>query len=90
MFPLAEIFNRDGITPDNNWFISPHPRCDNLYIATAGSFHGWKFLPIIGEYVVQMLRGALPEEMRARWDWDRSFEGTPRNVLIPEREMDDL
>ena len=80
---------RDGVTPDNNWFISPHPRCRNLYIATAGSFHGWKFLPIIGKYVVRMLKGELSEEMRKRWDWDREFKGTP-NALIPKRELADI
>ena len=31
---------RDGISQDANWYITPHPRCENLYIATAGSFHG--------------------------------------------------
>ena len=80
---------RDGVTPDNNWFISPHLRCKNLYIATAGSFHGWKFLPIIGKYVVQMLKGQLSEEMKKRWHWDRTFEGTPTS-LMPKREMRDL
>ncbi|RAL58929.1 hypothetical protein DID88_009220 [Monilinia fructigena] len=39
----------DGITPNQDFIISPHPRCQNLYIATGGSFHGWKFLPIIGD-----------------------------------------
>ncbi|KAK4697607.1 hypothetical protein P7C71_g492, partial [Lecanoromycetidae sp. Uapishka_2] len=81
---------RDGVTQDNNWYICPHPRCNNLYIATAGSFHGWKFLPIVGEYVVQMLKGELPEEMRKRWEWDRSFDGVPKNVLLPERELRDI
>ncbi|KAL6720694.1 hypothetical protein ACLMJK_002619 [Lecanora helva] len=87
--PSTMRFCWDGITPDNNWFITPHPRCENLYIATAGSFHGWKFLPIIGKYVVQMLRGELSEEMEGRWRWDRKFEGVP-NSLIPRREMRDL
>lgn len=34
-----------------------------------------------------MLKGELPEEMRKRWEWDRSFEGVPRNVLLPDREL---
>jgi len=86
---VTDIDHRDGVTPDNNWFISRHPRCENLYVATAGSFHGWKFLPIIGQYVVQMLKGELPEKTRKRWDWDRSFDGIPSS-LIPKREVSDL
>ncbi|KAL8849899.1 MAG: hypothetical protein Q9221_005165 [Calogaya cf. arnoldii] len=75
----------DGITPDNNWFICPHPRCSNLFIATAGSFHGWKFLPIVGEYVVQMLQGRLGEEMAQRWSWDRPLHSYP-DPMCPDRE----
>ncbi|KAL8992029.1 MAG: hypothetical protein Q9169_007429 [Polycauliona sp. 2 TL-2023] len=75
----------DGITPDDNWFICPHPRCTNLFVATAGSFHGWKFLPIVGEYVVQMLQGTLSEEMAQKWSWDRPLHSYP-NPDRPDRE----
>ncbi|KAI8965334.1 sarcosine oxidase [Daldinia sp. FL1419] len=61
----------DIATPDEDWIISPHPGSKNLYIAAGGSFHGYKFLPIIGKYVVQMLRGELSEEHTRRWAWDR-------------------
>ena len=37
-----------------------------------------------------MLKGELAEEERKRWQWDRSFEGVPRNVLLPEREVGDF
>ena len=37
-----------------------------------------------------MLKGELPEEMAKRWDWDRSFEGIPKNPLMPDRELRDL
>lgn len=100
------LCNRDATTSDNNWFISPHPRCENLYIATGGnspkglalfltktstgSWHGWKFLPITGEYVVQMLKGELPEEMRQRWAWDRDLAGIQPNPMMPTRELRDI
>ncbi|KAL8766709.1 MAG: hypothetical protein Q9209_006578 [Squamulea sp. 1 TL-2023] len=79
----------DGITPDNNWFICPHPRCTSLFVATAGSFHGWKFLPIVGEYVVQMLQGTLSEEMIQRWSWDRPLYSHP-DPDRPDREWRDI
>ncbi|RDL31477.1 uncharacterized protein BP5553_09686 [Venustampulla echinocandica] len=52
----------DGITPSQDFIISEHPT-SNLYIATGGSFHGWKFLPTIGKYVTQLLDGRLPEDL---------------------------
>ncbi|TAQ87306.1 hypothetical protein B7494_g4343 [Chlorociboria aeruginascens] len=80
----------DGITPNQDFIISVHPRCENLYIATAGSFHGWKFLPILGEYVVKLLDGKLEEELVKRWAWDRDQSGSAHSMLIPKRELSDL
>ncbi|KAL8712441.1 MAG: hypothetical protein Q9220_003289 [cf. Caloplaca sp. 1 TL-2023] len=80
----------DGATPDNNWFICPHPRCSKLYIATAGSFHGWKFLPIVGEYVVQMLQDTLSEEMKRRWSWDRPLGNPKPDPCRPKKEFREI
>ena len=84
------MLTRDGLTQDDNWYICPHPRCKNLYIATGGSFHGWKFLPILGEYVVRMLDGKLEKEEEENWAWDRNIEGLPPNPLEPMRELRDI
>ena len=78
------------MAPDENWFICPHTKCRNLFIATAGTWHGWKFLPIVGEFVVQMLYGELPEVMAARWAWDRDLEDIPANDALPQRELRDI
>ncbi|KAL6361822.1 hypothetical protein LRP88_05298 [Fusarium phalaenopsidis] len=61
----------DASTPTHDFLISPHPHCDNLYLATGGSFHGWKFLPVIGDYVVDMLQGTLDSDFADRWAWDK-------------------
>lgn len=82
----VQIEYRDGITPDDNWFICPHPRCQNLYVATAGSYHGWKFLPIVGEYVVQMLQGTLDKESLERWSWDRPLDRPKPTPHRPDTE----
>ncbi|EXF81366.1 FAD dependent oxidoreductase [Colletotrichum fioriniae PJ7] len=37
----------EAVTPDEDFIISPHSASKNLYVATCGSFHGWKFLPIL-------------------------------------------
>jgi sarcosine oxidase / L-pipecolate oxidase len=82
--------SRDGITPNQDFIISDHPRCKNLYIATGGSFHGWKFLPIIGKYVVQMLDGTLEKDLVKRWAWDRDQKGSAHSNAVPRRELRDL
>lgn len=81
---------RDAVTPDQDWVITPHPKCGNLYVATAGSFHGWKFLPIIGSYVTRMLHGKLDEEQTRRWAWDRQTRGSACPMYIPTRDLKDL
>lgn len=63
-------------TPNEDFIISPLGEKDKkpiegLYMATAGGFHGFKFLPVIGEYVVKMLNGELEEHLARKWDWNR-------------------
>lgn len=53
----------DPITPNQDFIICPHPHSKNLYIASGGSFHAWKFLPILGKYVVAMLQGELDSDL---------------------------
>lgn len=54
---------------DLNFRICPYPETKNLYIATAGSNHGFKFLPVIGKYVADMLEGKLAGEWTDLWSW---------------------
>ncbi|KAF7560001.1 hypothetical protein G7046_g4153 [Stylonectria norvegica] len=61
----------DASTPTHDFLVTPHPHCDNLYLATGGSFHGWKFLPVIGEYVADMMQGTLGDDYVDRWAWDK-------------------
>jgi len=81
---------RDAITPNQDFVITSHPHCDNLFIATAGSFHGWKFLPTIGSYVVDLLDGKLDPALVKRWAWDRDNEGAAHGRLLPKLEMRDM
>jgi sarcosine oxidase/L-pipecolate oxidase len=87
---MADLICRDAITPNQDFIICPHPNCRNLFIATGGSFHAWKFLPILGKYVVQMLEGRLDPDMSLKWAWDRSDKGSAHEHLAPRREMRDI
>ncbi|KAI5866133.1 sarcosine oxidase [Durotheca rogersii] len=89
MTPEAYRLCWDLSTPDEEWIISPHPAAGSLYVATGGSFHAFKFLPIIGKYVVQMIEGTLPEEYARRWAWDRKI--TPiRTPYMPRGDLSDV
>ncbi|KAH8162026.1 hypothetical protein CIB48_g6222 [Xylaria polymorpha] len=59
-------------TETGDWIIDYHPSYKNLFIATGGSGHAFKFLPIIGEKVVDCLLGRCPEEFREKWKWKGS------------------
>ncbi|KAF4595563.1 sarcosine oxidase [Ophiocordyceps camponoti-floridani] len=61
----------DASTPTHDFLITPHPHSQGLYLATGGSFHGWKFLPVIGDYVADMMQGCLDDDYAARWAWDK-------------------
>jgi sarcosine oxidase / L-pipecolate oxidase len=60
-----------------DWIICPHPHATNLFLATGGSFHGAKFLPNIGKYVVQMMAGELDEKLAEIWAWDKPVPEEP-------------
>ena len=64
------------MTPSEDFIISPHTACEGLFVATCGSFHGFKFLPVLGKYVVEMLSGALDPELQKRWAWNRELPAT--------------
>ncbi|GMF73816.1 unnamed protein product [Aspergillus oryzae] len=72
--------NRDAFTTTSDFIISPHSASKGLYIATCGSFHGFKFFPVLGKYVVQMLEGELAPELIERWAWDRQRPDSSQNV----------
>ncbi|TDZ21754.1 L-saccharopine oxidase [Colletotrichum orbiculare MAFF 240422] len=82
----------DGMASDLNFRICPYPDTKNLYIATVGSNHGFKFLPIIGGYVVDMLEGKLDKEHAELWAWKngRIPEGTQDPHPWPLRDLSDL
>ncbi|PSN63082.1 sarcosine oxidase, partial [Corynespora cassiicola Philippines] len=80
----------DAVTPNQDWIISPHPASPNLYLATGGSFHSWKSMPLLGKLVVQMLNGELPDEQAQRWAWDRAGNGGALPEFIPRRDLKDI
>lgn len=88
--PLAEQpFDRTKLcfftnTPTSDFLVDRHPSIKQLALVTGGSAHGWKFLCVLGDRVVDMLEGKLKPELQKRWkykqpeDKDHNMEGAPR------------
>jgi sarcosine oxidase/L-pipecolate oxidase len=67
----------DAVTPTEDWLLCRHPHesLDNVTIATGGSFHSYKFLPVAGKYVAKVLQGESCGEERDRaWKWKTEAE----------------
>jgi glycine/D-amino acid oxidase-like deaminating enzyme len=81
---------RDAFTTSSDFIISPHAGAKGLYVATCGSFHGYKFFPVLGKYVIQMLEDDLTPELKEKWAWDRERPAPSLNPDWPRWEMNDL
>ncbi|KAL4872133.1 hypothetical protein BDV12DRAFT_193925 [Aspergillus spectabilis] len=85
----------DSISSSQHPLVTKHPdpRLRNLYFAVGGSFHFYKFLPIIGKNVANTLDGAgNGAEKDKAWSWKASEENE-RGVhasLIPKHEFKDF
>lgn len=56
-------------TPSGDFIVTHHPEFEGLFLATGGSGHAFKFLPVIGEKVVDGVEGVLEGELRELWRW---------------------
>ena len=84
----------DVVSPDQNQLITRHPdpRLSNLYFATAGSFHSWKFLPTIGTYIMNVINGKSNGEEKDRaWMWKREWSSRgAHEKVMPKGELSDF
>lgn len=49
-------------TPDMNFIIDQHPDYDNIYIAGGFSGHGFKFIPVVGEILTDLITKGYTEQ----------------------------
>lgn len=56
-------------TADADFLVDYHPSWKGLFVATGDSGHAFKFLPVIGEKVVDCIVGERPVQFRGKWDW---------------------
>ncbi|KAL4767062.1 FAD dependent oxidoreductase [Aspergillus nidulans var. acristatus] len=54
-------------TPNGDFIIDRHPTLNGLFVATGGSGHAFKFLPVLGKYVADCFEGCASSELRQKW-----------------------
>lgn len=76
---LANIYTWHS--PNGDFIITYHPDHPGLFLATGGSGHGYKFLPVLGDKIVDALEGKLDPALQDLWKWpaavsESQFDGT--------------
>ncbi|CAK7265334.1 hypothetical protein SEPCBS119000_001459 [Sporothrix epigloea] len=75
-------------TPTGDFVVDYHPDLKGLFVATGGSGHAFKFLPVIGDKVVDCIEGQRPKAFAEKWAWRTATtdaEGTPgRTTVVTE------
>ncbi|CAE6470964.1 unnamed protein product [Rhizoctonia solani] len=62
-------------TIDEDWIIDYHPAHPRLLLATGGSGHGFKFLPVLGRVIADRLENKLDDESRELFSFTRPRSG---------------
>ncbi|KAE8148735.1 FAD dependent oxidoreductase [Aspergillus avenaceus] len=81
IFPDLEPrgFERVGLcwyndTPSGDFILDYHPAHKNMFIATGGSGHAFKFLPVLGKYIVGCFEKQLPKEYLEKWQFPTEYK----------------
>ncbi|KAJ7106043.1 FAD dependent oxidoreductase [Mycena crocata] len=81
-------------SPDGDWVIGYQPQSDNsLLIATGGSGHAYKFLPVLGRLVVDSIEGKLSPDLVAKFAVDRvpdRFDESRPGGVVRELDLSQL
>ncbi|OLN85170.1 L-pipecolate oxidase 9 [Colletotrichum chlorophyti] len=56
-------------TQTGDFIVCHHPKVKNLFVATGGSGHGFKFLPVLGREIVNVLEGRGDAVFTEKWRW---------------------
>lgn len=68
-FALSRICHYTD-TASGDWLLDYHPKYNKtLFLATGCCGHGFKFLPVIGDLIVDCLLGHCPDEFKEKWCW---------------------
>lgn len=72
------------MTPYQHPLVDQVPGVEGLHLVVGGSYHFFKFLPVLGIEVVAYLRGTRGGVSK-RWGWNRSEERISANSgMLPK------
>ncbi|RDB25467.1 L-pipecolate oxidase [Hypsizygus marmoreus] len=80
-------------SPDGNWIIGGDPEDSSVVLATAGSGHAYKFLPIIGRLVADAIEGKLEPSVANKFAVERQYtsvDESRRDMVVAELDLNDL
>ncbi|KAL2870921.1 NAD(P)/FAD-dependent oxidoreductase [Aspergillus lucknowensis] len=69
-------------TPTGDFIFDYHPDYTNLFIATGGTGHAFKFLPVIGKYIAGAFQRKLSPELTQKWKFRTEYRDRPREELF--------
>ncbi|KFZ16085.1 hypothetical protein V501_02400 [Pseudogymnoascus sp. VKM F-4519 (FW-2642)] len=81
-------------TPQGDFIVDHYPYLQNLFLATGGSGHAFKFLPILGTYTCDVFEGLAPKSLCQKWackagDKDVLMHGDGSRGGPPRRHLQD-
>ncbi|KAJ9318430.1 hypothetical protein DTO271D3_1092 [Paecilomyces variotii] len=63
-------------TPQGDFVVDNHPTIKGLFIAIGGAGHGFKFLPILGQYIADCFEDKASPEVKQKWRLEKSSQTT--------------
>ncbi|OJJ67100.1 hypothetical protein ASPBRDRAFT_59103 [Aspergillus brasiliensis CBS 101740] len=69
-------------TPTGDFIFDRHPEHQNVFVATGGTGHAYKFLPVIGQYIAQAFQGQLPADLAERWKFHTDYRSQAQDDLF--------
>ncbi|KAL4864018.1 hypothetical protein BDV12DRAFT_206041 [Aspergillus spectabilis] len=69
-------------TPTGDFIFDYHPDFKNLFIATGGTGHAFKFLPVIGKYIAGAFQGCLSPELTEKWKFHTEYQTQAREDIF--------
>jgi sarcosine oxidase/L-pipecolate oxidase len=78
---------------DNHLVVDRVPSRKNLMVATGGSGHGFKYLPVLGKWIVDIIEGkelvGAEREIQRRWQWRSLQKGQrPYNIIAEGKKSE--
>jgi sarcosine oxidase / L-pipecolate oxidase len=55
------MYSPQTFSPTGDFLVDYHPKFQNLFIATGGSGHAFKFLPVLGDEIVKIIEAGLKD-----------------------------